>query len=98
MEQTRGKQKTSGKKPHQCLFCFTRFATPLQRDDHEKETHFNAKTKFFSIHETVREKNDLKCPRCPLGFTSQVYLKSHVEIVHEGKEELQCKICVKNNR
>ena len=65
----------AGRKPHQCSYCPSKFKTPGDKIDHEKNWHLNIK--------------DIKCEICDYKTASKKRLKNHTRNVH-GNEEYFC--------
>ena len=72
-----------GKKPLQCGACVEGFSTLVLLKKHLTSDHRESK---------------IPCSKCDKSFMEIRNLKSHIQIVHEGKKPFPCKLCDKSCR
>jgi KRAB domain-containing zinc finger protein len=69
-----------GKKPFQCLLCFSRFHHKAEMNEHYVQVHENKKDLVFSF----------KCNFCSSIFDLKGKLKLHIQAVHKKTKPFQC--------
>ena len=94
---------------HKCKLCDKAFGSESKLNDHISGIHEGIKNHICShcgaayaslngLEFHIRAKHEgqaYNCEKCDKSFNTRIYLKHHIETVHEGKRKYNCEYCGK---